>query len=95
MNKKDIITFLADSKPELQSKFGVVKIGLFGSYSRGEENENSDIDIVVDMGKKNYFKLLKLEQFLSAKLNKKIDIGFINSYRLVIKDEIEKDMIYV
>ena len=47
MNRKEIVELLTESKKEIQ-KFGVKQIGLFGSFSRGENREDSDVDIVVE-----------------------------------------------
>lgn len=49
MEKEDIINFISVHKAEFQQKYGVNKIGLFGSYARGETFEGSDIDIVVEL----------------------------------------------
>ena len=47
MTKRFILNFLSSHNAELAQKYGVTKIGLFGSYARGEEREDSDIDIAV------------------------------------------------
>jgi predicted nucleotidyltransferase len=74
MNKQNIIDTIKTEKPYLQKQFGVEEIALFGSYARGEENPDSDVDILVKMDKKtlgNYFSLL---DYLEAKFHKKIDL---------------------
>ena len=50
LNKQYIFNQLAQKKADIQ-KFGVRKIGLFGSYVRGEQKENSDIDILIEFEK--------------------------------------------
>ena len=50
LNKQYIFNQLAQRKPDIQ-KFGVNKIGLFGSYVRGEQKESSDIDILIEFEK--------------------------------------------
>ncbi|MDQ7009542.1 MAG: nucleotidyltransferase domain-containing protein [Candidatus Gracilibacteria bacterium] len=69
-------------------------IYLIGSYSRGEENKNSDIDIVFEESKNNNFSLfdlIKIKNNLEKKLSKKIDLVSNNSinkhYRTVIENE--------
>jgi len=47
MNKQTIISSIKAEMPYLEKHFGVEEIALFGSYSRGEQTENSDIDILV------------------------------------------------
>ena len=50
LNKQDIFNQLAQRKTDIE-KFGVHRIGLFGSYVRGEQKENSDIDILIEFEK--------------------------------------------
>ena len=45
MTKTIILEFLKSHKSELNNRFGVTKIGLFGSYARNEATDKSDIDI--------------------------------------------------
>ena len=74
MTRESIIESIKQEKPYLQEKFGVEEIGLFGSYARGEEVSDSDIDILVKMDTKtlkNYFSLL---DYLEKKFQKKIDL---------------------
>jgi len=74
MNKLEIIESIKNDKPYLQEHFGVEEIALFGSYVRGEETEESDIDIMVKISiktLKNYFSLL---DYLESKFKKKIDL---------------------
>ncbi len=46
--REGIIALLRKKKPELEKKYGISELGLFGSYSRGENHQDSDIDILVD-----------------------------------------------
>ncbi len=96
MTKNEIINFLRNQKAFLQANYGVLKIGLFGSYSRDEQLSSSDIDIAVELKKENkadnYFGLL---HFLEDNLSKKIDLGIESKLREPIKKYIDKDIIYV
>jgi predicted nucleotidyltransferase len=49
MTKEQILDFLKQHKQEMNDRFGVTKIGLFGSYVRGEEREDSDIDVAIEL----------------------------------------------
>lgn len=96
VNKQSIINSIKAEKPYLQEHFGVEEIALFGSYARGEETTDSDLDIMVKMETKtlnNYFLLL---DFLEAKFQKKIDLvtkhANLSEQFLRI---INKDIIYV
>ncbi len=56
MNKNEIIAFLKAHKEEMRQKYGVNKIGLFGSCVRDEAQEDSDIDIAVEMDERHIFR---------------------------------------
>lgn len=96
MNKHEIITFLKTNKTDFENNFGVMKIGLFGSYARGDAREDSDVDIIVELKSENisdhYFSLL---HFLEDTFNRKIDLGVASSIKPEIRKYIERDIIYV
>lgn len=96
MNKQEIIASLKTEKNYLLQHFGVEEIGLFGSYARGEEGNDSDVDILVRLQKPSYSLLMGLYAFLETRLNRKVDIirkGPHVSERFL--KEINKDLIYV
>ena len=55
MTKKEILTFLRNNKALLAQNYGVISIGLFGSYARDEARADSDIDITVEMESQHKF----------------------------------------
>ena len=81
-------------KPILH-KYGIKNINIFGSYARGEANENSDIDIYCDRGNiKTFIDQGILEDELEEALNKKVDIIFDSSILdEYFKNQIMEDMI--
>ncbi len=96
MTTNELIIHLKRVKGELKSRFGIEEIALFGSYARGEATEQSDVDIaILKMQKKDILKRLEAKAFLEAQLNKKIDIGYLDSMQTFIKNRIKKDLIYV
>ena len=74
-NKKQIIELLKQNDQKIKS-FGVSKIGLFGSYVKNMQHENSDIDLIVEFeqGKKSYSKFINLAYFLEELLGRKVDL---------------------
>jgi len=96
MTKNDILTFLKERKPFLKHQYGVLSIGLFGSYARDEYTPESDIDIAVELEKENkadnYFGLL---HFLEDNLHKKIDLGIESNLKKVVKKYVDKEIIHV
>ena len=73
-------------------------IGIFGSYSQGQQNQNSDVDILVTFSETNDIDLLDfiaLKQFLSRKLKTKVDLVQKDALKIQIKDRILQEAIYV
>ncbi len=96
MDRNEIQLVLERHKTELQNKFGVVSIGLFGSYARNEENAESDIDIVVDLQKPDLFVISLLKSYLQEIFNKDVDIIRIRkSMNRLLKNRIQKDVLYI
>jgi len=96
MNKDEIIDFLKANKEEMRQKYGVIRIGLFGSYVREEAKEDSDVDIAVEMDERHIFRnFFALEQYLKNHLRKNVDIGIESAIRPIAKKHIMKEIIYV
>jgi len=96
-SKEEIVTYLKSNKSFLYDKFGVTRIGIFGSFARGEQTRSSDIDIIVEIekGRKNIHIFLQLKRFLEKELEKKIDLGFEHSLKPIVRDKIKGQIIYV
>ena len=95
MTKTAILNFLRAHKDEMYENFGLVKIGLFGSYVRGEQREDSDIDLAVEIKSSNKFRsFFGLKAYLEDGLQKKIDLGIESSIKPVVYKYIEKEIEY-
>lgn len=95
LTQEKIINYLTQHKQEFQQMYHVEKIGLFGSYARGEATQESDIDIFVTM-KPNLFDLIGLKQRIEEDLRKKVDI--IREHKHIkpfLLKMIQKDIAYV
>jgi predicted nucleotidyltransferase len=69
-------------------------LGIFGSYARGEENEKSDLDILIDFETKvNLLELIGIEQEISELLGIKVDLITLRSLNATLKPYIESDLI--
>ena len=96
MNKQEIIEFLVSHKRELYEKYGVTRIGLFGSYARDEAKEGSDIDIAVEIESKNkYRSFFGLKQHLEENLKNTVDLGIESTLKPIAREYILKEIIYV
>lgn len=71
-------------------------VGVFGSYARGEENENSDLDILIDFDQKiDLLEIIGLEQELTEILGVKVDLVTRRSINEALKIYIEADLIRI
>jgi len=94
--KNEIINSLKKHKNELEEKFGIEEIALFGSFANDKQTEKSDIDLLVlKIKRKNAFTLIRAKNFLSSLLQRDVDLGLIDSLRPFIRNRVEKEMIHV
>lgn len=98
MTKEYIINYLKEHKDEFSQKFGITKLGLFGSYVKGNVTNNSDIDILIELEnnltdiheKKTIFK-----ETLENYFNTKVDIAREKYLKPFAKQEVLKEVEYV
>ncbi|MEM2058555.1 MAG: nucleotidyltransferase family protein [Thermoproteota archaeon] len=82
----------------LREKFRVKTIGVFGSYTRGEEKEDSDLDVLVEFEEQAELSLLdfiRLENYLSEELGVKVDLVEKNTLKPRIGKRILEEVIYI
>lgn len=94
---KEIKKELEILKPLLGEQYGVETIGVFGSYTRGEQTQKSDVDILVTFfadAKVGFFKFLELEEFLAKNLGVKVDLVTKDALKPYIKDRILRETVY-
>lgn len=92
---KEYISLIASKAEELKRDFGIRSLRIFGSVSRNEQHEGSDVDVCVDIEPKAYM-VVRLKRFLEDLLQCSVDVirlhKHINPYLL---DEIDREGIYV
>jgi uncharacterized protein len=94
----EIKNLLEPLKPILKEKFQVDTIGIFGSYSQGQQKQTSDVDLLVTFIEPNDIDLLDfiaLKQFLRRKLGVKVDLVEKKALKARIKDRILEETVYV
>lgn len=87
---------LQDHLPELRRRFNVDTLGVFGSYVRGEQKPQSDLDVLVSYSKTpSLFKIVELEQYLSDLLGIKVDLVLRSCLKPVIGQRILAEVVEV
>jgi hypothetical protein len=96
-NESQILSFLRDNKDMFQREFHILKLGLFGSYARGDANEESDIDLLIEFdGEVDIFETkLMIRELIKSKFNKEVDICREKYLKSYAKDKILSEVIYV
>jgi predicted nucleotidyltransferase len=87
---------IQDQRPYLLERYGIVEIGVFGSYVRDEQHVESDLDILVDLGDPPQIDLLdlvNLERHLSKVLGIKVDIAVKSNLRKRIGQRILNEVV--
>lgn len=74
LTRDQIINLLRAEKPYLAKEFGVVNIGLFGSFAKGRSDKDSDIDVIVELIQPRFDFLAGLQIYLEKKFDRKIEI---------------------
>jgi len=90
----DIERTLKEHKPELKERFKVKRIGIFGSYVRGEEAKRSDVDILVELYEPIGWEFVDLKDFLEKILGTDVDLVTVNALKPQLSDMILKEVVY-
>ncbi len=92
----EIEAILQKHKKELEQKFKVKEIGIFGSYVRGEAKEASDVDILVDFYEvPSLLKFIELEEYLEEILGVKVDLVMKSALKPRIAEIVLREVVYI
>lgn len=91
----EIKKVLAEHKEELKQKYNVKEIGIFGSYVRGEQTKNSDLDILVKFRKPIGLDFVELADYLEAVLKTKVDLVSSGAIKPSRRKYIMQDLVHV
>ncbi len=94
----EIKSILASQKQMLKEKYGIREIGVFGSYTRGEQKIQSDIDILVKFDEDSNLTLLdfiQIENYLSDLLGVKVDLVMKKGLKPRLRERILSETVYV
>lgn len=99
LTRGKLIKLLRNEQPTLRSRFGVKRIGIFGSFATGKARRTSDIDLVVEFHQNPGLDFFQMSNYLEKKLGRRTDIltpaglKSIRSRRIV--QSIRKNLLYV
>lgn len=93
--KHEIESKLRNVLPDIQSRFKVKRIGLFGSYVTGEQTDESDIDLIVEFSERVGMDYFNLMVFLEDLFEKKIDLVTPGGLKPRIKQAVLDQAVYV
>jgi len=92
----EYITLLRQFKENSAEKYGIKRLGLFGSVARGEQKDDSDIDVYIEGEPQSLFTMSNLKDELQELLECKVDIVRLRDrMNALLRKRIEKDGIYV
>lgn len=97
MNQIEEITAkLREIMPVIAEKYSVKSLQTFGSYTRGQQSEESDLDVLVEFHETiDLFMYMEFEEFLSEMLGIKVDLIMEDTLKPRIKEKILKEAIPV
>jgi uncharacterized protein len=94
-SRDQILSMLRSKKPELQERYPISELGVFGSYARGDQNSNSDIDILVDFNGQIGIRFIKLAHELEDLFSQKVDLVSRRAIKPRYLPFVEKNLIHV
>jgi uncharacterized protein len=92
---EDIKAELRRLKPEIESRYPIRLVSIFGSFVRGEQTVDSDVDVLAEagVGKLSLFDIIGVEQLLEKKLRRRVDLVMIDGIRERIKNRVLSEAI--
>ncbi|MCL2413175.1 MAG: nucleotidyltransferase family protein [Bacteroidales bacterium] len=90
------ITALQHFKQEYGAKYGITRMGIFGSVARGEHTEESDVDVLVEAPEMSVYTLIGIRHELEEMMKVPVDVVFNSKYMpKKFKTRIEREIVYV
>jgi len=94
-DKRNITLILRENKARLIKKYHLTSIGVFGSFTRDDFRDDSDIDILIEYEQPIGIEFIDLAQELEELLKRPVDLVSRNGIKPKYFEEIQKDLIYV
>ena len=95
--KSAVLKKLEAAAPAIRSQYGVTRIGIFGSFARGEQTRTSDVDVLVDLapGYATLKNFVGLADHLEALFRRKVDLITVEGLDNYIRKHVEAEVIWI
>lgn len=93
MNREEILSKLEENREIIRS-FGVLRLGIFGSYARGEQQEASDMDFLVEFESATFDNYFDLKFFLERLFGRPVDLVISDTIKPRIRSSILDETVY-
>ena len=90
----DALKILREHESEIKRRFGVKRIGIFGSHARGEEKEASDVDVLVEFTKPSFDNFMDLAFFLEDLFGKEVDLVTTGGLSPYVAPFVEREVVW-
>jgi predicted nucleotidyltransferase len=90
----NVIDVLKSHEREMKKRFGIKRIGLFGSFARGEQKDASDVDILVEFEEPTFDNFMNLAFFLEDLFSRRVELVTPDSLSPYIAPYVEKEVVW-
>lgn len=92
----DALRILREHEKVIIERFGVNKIAIFGSFAKGEEHIDSDVDVLIEFkeGRKTFDNYMELKFYLEGIFGRKVDLVIENAIKPTLRETILKEAVY-
>lgn len=96
MGTTEVLDILRQFKQTRGTHYGILLLGLFGSTARGEQQEDSDIDVCIKLEHPSFFQRMSIREELEKLFHKKVDVISLGAImQPLFKKSLEHDTIFV
>ncbi|MDD1688916.1 MAG: nucleotidyltransferase family protein [Methanoregula sp.] len=95
--KSPVFRKLRNALPAIRTRYGVKRIGIFGSFARSEQTRSSDVDVLVEFvdGQATFDNFMHLVYFLEDLFGRKVDLLTVRGIDKYIRSRVEREVIWV
>ena len=94
LTRQNIMDELGAMRAELSRLYSVERIGVFGSFARGEETPESDVDILVELSEPTFDHYMDLKFALEDRFGRSVDLVMPDALKPRMKPSVEREIVY-